>query len=105
MSPPPTEPVEARPWRPEYGPPPRVKIFGPGEHPTMEVWSRGDWRMATVLARHDWRDGRVIYQMSYDPGETTFVFIRSYRWPQPGLRPYSPSHRPWPAGRSGGSVA
>lgn len=60
----------------------------------MKVWSKGDWRLATVLARHDWPDGQVIYQMAYDPGETTFTFIRSYRWPQPGLRLVHPEPEP-----------
>lgn len=57
----------------------------------MEVWSCGAWRIASVLARHDRADGRIVYQMTYDPGEATFTFVRSYQWPQPGLRPYSPS--------------
>ncbi|MFD0501681.1 hypothetical protein [Streptomyces rhizosphaericus] len=80
------EPVEARPWRVEDGPRPRVWVWPHGDRPALEVWSRGRWRYAPVTARQDWADGRRFYQVEVDLRGETSVCVRLYQWPQPGLR-------------------
>ncbi|MFB6505542.1 hypothetical protein ACFC07_22375 [Streptomyces sp. NPDC056099] len=80
------EPVEARPWRPEDGPEPKVTTWPNRDRPALSVWSHGKWRFAPVMARQDWSDGRVFYQVSVDLRGDTMVVARMYQWPQPGLR-------------------
>nr|WSX47566.1 hypothetical protein OG409_00370 [Streptomyces sp. NBC_00974]WSX54290.1 hypothetical protein OG409_38540 [Streptomyces sp. NBC_00974] len=81
-----TEPVEARPWRPEDGPQPRIRTWPGMGRPALYVWSAGSWRLAAVLARQDRADGRVIYQVDVDLNDSLLVVYRAYEWPQPGLR-------------------
>ena len=78
--------VEARPWRPGDGPPPKVRTWPPGEQPALWVWLRGKWQYAPVTARQDWADGRVVYQVEVEAEHATEVSARRYQWPQPGLR-------------------
>lgn len=80
------EPEQARPWRAEDGPQPRVQTWSNSERPALRVWSCGAWRWAGVIARQDWPDGRVAYQVEIDAAGTTSVRTRAYWWPQPGLR-------------------
>ncbi|MGW1157746.1 hypothetical protein ACWD48_05870 [Streptomyces sp. NPDC002519] len=80
------EPVQARPWRRDDGPEPKVTVYPRVGGPVLEVFSHGAWRWAPVAARQDWADGRVIYQVSVDLAGTTLITRRSYQWPQPGLR-------------------
>ncbi|MFD9395016.1 hypothetical protein ACFWBB_31090 [Streptomyces sp. NPDC060000] len=80
------EPEPARPWRPEDGPRPEVKTWPRGDRPALEVWSAGRWRYAPVMARQNWADGTVRYQVDVDLRGDTTVVIRTYQWPQPGLR-------------------
>lgn len=80
-----SEPIEARPWRPEDGPHPMVWAWPPGDRPAFWVWSRGAWRWAPVRARQDWPAGRTAYQVLIDLDGTTSVKARTYWWPHPGL--------------------
>lgn len=81
-----TTPEQARPWRPEDGPRPGVWTWPNGERPSLKVWSAGAWRTARVMARQNWADGSVRYQVEVDLRGDTMVTIRTYQWPQPGLR-------------------
>ncbi|MFF3248946.1 hypothetical protein ACFYWY_35665 [Streptomyces sp. NPDC002870] len=80
------EPVEARPWVPDDGPPPHVWTWPRTDPPALLVRSRGRWHWATVTARQDYADGRVVYQVVVDLDGFTSVITRLYAWPQPGLR-------------------
>ncbi|WP_326724706.1 hypothetical protein OHT59_40530 [Streptomyces sp. NBC_00243] len=81
------EPVEARPWRRENGPPePVVWLWPEGDRPTLLVWSAGEWRNAPVMAEQDWPDGSVYFQVSVDLRGDSQATVRLYRWPQSGLR-------------------
>lgn len=80
------EPQPARPWRPENGPPPEVWTWPNGDRPALKVWSAGAWRLAPVMARQNWADGTVRYQVEVDLRGDTMVTVRTYQWPQPGLR-------------------
>ncbi|MFH9970208.1 hypothetical protein ACH4PR_55150 [Streptomyces mirabilis] len=80
------EPEQARPWRAEDGPRPRVQTWPSSERPALWVWSCGAWRWARVVARQDWPDGRIAYQVEIDAAGTTSVSTRAYWWPQSGLR-------------------
>lgn len=80
------EPVPARPWRPQDGPPPVVWTWPRSDPPALLVWSHGHWRRATVTAKQVWADGSVRYQVSVDLRGDTRVRMRTYQWPQPGLR-------------------
>ncbi|MEV0487287.1 hypothetical protein AB0I69_42645 [Streptomyces sp. NPDC050508] len=91
----PPEPVEARPWRPDDGPEPKVTMWPHRSRPALAVWSHGKWRNAPVMARQDWADGRVFYQVSVDLRGDMSVVARMYQWPQPGLRvAWYPSSEP-----------
>ncbi|MFF4543679.1 hypothetical protein ACFY1J_05440 [Streptomyces sp. NPDC001406] len=80
------EPEAARPWRPEDGPKPEVWTWPNADRPSLKVWSAGAWRSARVMARQNWADGSVRYQVEVDLRGDTMVTIRTYQWPQPGLR-------------------
>ncbi|MET7573343.1 hypothetical protein ABZT04_33335 [Streptomyces sp. NPDC005492] len=80
------EPEPARPWRPEDGPPPEVWTWPNSDRPALKVWSAGAWRYAQVMARQNWADGTVRYQVEVDLRGDTMVTVRTYQWPQPGLR-------------------
>jgi hypothetical protein len=80
------DPVEARPWRPDDGPPPHVWTWPRTDPPALLVRRLGRWRWGTVTARQDHADGRVVYQVAVDLDGSTSVTTRLYAWPQPGLR-------------------
>lgn len=85
----PPEPAEARPWRPEDGPEPRVTVYPPGRGPGLAVWVGGRWQYAFVRARHDWADGRTAYHVDLalpGPHGHAESVRRAYWWPQTGLR-------------------
>ncbi|MBV1940829.1 hypothetical protein KUF83_30305 [Streptomyces sp. BV286] len=96
------EPVEARPWRADDGPMPRVTTWPERGCPALGVWSHEAWRYARVMGRQDWADGRVFYQVSVDLRGDTTVSVRLYQWPQPGLRV---ERRPPGRERSAGTAA
>lgn len=85
MTTPPPEPTEARPWRSEWGTPPRVTVYHRVWGPALYVWLQGRWRYAVVMARQDWAEGGVYYQVSLKMRDGD-RYCRTYRWPQPGLR-------------------
>ncbi|MET9323703.1 hypothetical protein ABZX75_26505 [Streptomyces sp. NPDC003038] len=78
--------VESRPWRRRDGPQPRVWCSPPGDRPALYIWSAGSWRYAST-----YRNGRVVYQVAFDPDGSHLIVIRSYAWPQPGLRAAHPA--------------
>jgi hypothetical protein len=80
------EPVQARLWRPEDGPPPEVWTWPDSNRPALRVFSGGVWRYAFVASRQNWADGTVRYQVEVDLHGTTAVSTVTYQWPQPGLR-------------------
>ncbi|MCG0065988.1 hypothetical protein L0F81_22270 [Streptomyces tricolor] len=101
-----SEPVEARPWRPEHGRAPALSTWPLADPPALWVRAGGRWRWAEVRARQDWPDGRVAYQVLVDLDGSTTMLLRTYWWPQPGLRvarrsASAPSRE---AGRGGGEM-
>ncbi|MER7688647.1 hypothetical protein [Streptomyces sp. NPDC097610] len=82
----PEEPQQARPWRATDGPWPEVWTWPNTDRLALEVWSAGAWRYSPVVARQNWADGTVRYQVEVDLLGDTTVTIRTYQWPQPGLR-------------------
>ncbi|MFZ4240869.1 hypothetical protein ACOZGD_37615 [Streptomyces murinus] len=87
------EPVQARPWRPQDGPWPKVTVYPATKRPVVQVWSGGQWHRGEVHARQTWRPsrawprGRLVYQVSADlTGDFRGRRLLSYEWPQPGLR-------------------
>ncbi|MGA4960340.1 hypothetical protein [Streptomyces lavendulocolor] len=88
-------PVESRPWRPQDGPEPSVHSWPPGQRPALYVWDGSRWRYAVVQARQTYGNGRVVYQLLMPSSS-----VRSYEWPQPGLRvAHPPPGRGPPAAR------
>ncbi|MER6616342.1 hypothetical protein [Streptomyces xantholiticus] len=81
-----SEPEQAPPWRPEDGPPPAVWTWPPGDRPGLFVRAGGRWRYASVIARHVHDDGRESVQVAVDADGSTTVSVRSYWWPQDGLK-------------------
>ncbi|MEN8654361.1 hypothetical protein ABCR94_28135 [Streptomyces sp. 21So2-11] len=95
------EPEQARPWHPHRdGPWPEVWTWPHGARPALSVWSAGKWRPARVMARQNWANGAVYYQVEVDPLGDSQIYIRTYRWPQPGLRAaYGSNFQPSTAAR------
>lgn len=85
----PGEAVEARPWRTEDGPAPRVRTYPPGARPLLNVYTGGAWRRCTVLARQDWPTGRVSYQveMTHRRDGASGTVVRAYWWDSKAMRP------------------
>ncbi|MFI6415376.1 hypothetical protein [Streptomyces sp. NPDC050585] len=92
-------PAEERPWSPGDGPEPAVTTWPPGHRPAMHVWDGSRWRYAPVQSRQDHPDGRTVYRLLVPAGEDGRS-VRSYRWPQDGLRPaHGPTRTPETAAR------
>ncbi|WP_125935267.1 hypothetical protein [Streptomyces sp. WAC 06738] len=85
------EAVEMRPWRPDSGRPPRVRVYPARHPPRLLVRTEGDWRTATVMARHDWPDGKIGLQVTIrlpapDLDGMLQTFCRTYRWDRRTMR-------------------
>lgn len=83
------EAVEARPWRPDDGDPPRVHTYPYGARPLLDIRVDGEWRCCPVRARFDWPTGRVSYQVEVTrmrAGGPETV-IRAYWWDPATMRP------------------
>lgn len=81
------EPAVRRPWRMRDEPEPTVWCWPPGRGPGLYVRSRGTWRYASFLARHVYADDSVACQVAVNLGIADMgVAVRTYSWPQPGLR-------------------
>lgn len=83
------EAEEARPWRTEDGPAPKVHVYEPGRRPMLAIRTGGRWESAVVRARYDHADGHVSYQVDitveHDGART--ATIRSYVWDPKTMRP------------------
>ncbi|AXK34656.1 hypothetical protein DVA86_20395 [Streptomyces armeniacus] len=86
--------LEARPWRPEDGPAPRVWLYPYGRRPALRIRVAGRWRHCLVHARQDYPDGRTAYQveiaLSASSDGIVGTYIRTYWWPA-AMRPTADS--------------